>query len=173
MQTCSIFQGSEDRRSGGEGGVRIDAREHIHSFRRPIMTSSSLQGSALDASRAALAAALIDNENEKQVEKENDQSQSDSQQKDGQILEPLEIPVNMENQAEEIRTVFNDPQRFNVKARSSRFSISISPFTVVSLTFLSSSRSLPTSSPRSHLPSFPASTLHLMDTLVRFPSDKG
>lgn len=84
---------------------------------------SSLQGSALNASRAALAAALEDNK----LNPDNDAQSNDIDQPDidkdidndndnDNDNEPQE--VNMETQAEEIRTVFNDPQRFNVKARS-------------------------------------------------------
>jgi translation initiation factor 4E len=88
------------------------------------MTSDSLQGSALNASRAALAAALADSENKGgQASTGDEQTPNDREpgetgggdlgDGDGEVQE-----VNMESQAEEIRTVFNDPQRFNVKARS-------------------------------------------------------
>jgi len=71
---------------------------------------SYLQGSTLNASRAALAAALADNEVEADPVASNEPQTGGDNGDDG---EPQE--VNMETQAEEIKTVFNDPQRFNVK----------------------------------------------------------
>ena len=63
---------------------------------------TSLPGQALQASRAALSAALADNP----VPKDDVDSQ----------LEPGEIDeVDMQAQAEGIRTVFSDPKNFNVK----------------------------------------------------------
>ncbi|KAF5374895.1 hypothetical protein D9758_000220 [Tetrapyrgos nigripes] len=60
--------------------------------------ASSLQGQALAASRAAISAAMADHP------------------VDGDLSEPGEIQeVNMEAQAEGIRTVFSDPTNFNVK----------------------------------------------------------
>jgi len=76
------------------------------------MASDSLQGSALNASRAALAAALADNEDKGDQTSTGEQATSDPETGNG---EELTQEVNMETQAEEIRTVFNDPQRFNVK----------------------------------------------------------
>jgi len=65
------------------------------------MATSALTGPALQASRAALSAALAD------------QSISSSTQED---LEPGEIQeIDMETQADSIRTVFSDPTNFNVK----------------------------------------------------------
>lgn len=62
---------------------------------------SSLPGPALQASKAALNAALAEN---KLKEHEND------------TLEPGEIQeVDMQTQADNIRTVFNDASNFNVK----------------------------------------------------------
>ena len=62
---------------------------------------SSLPNPALQASKAALSAALA--ENEKKAN--GDES-----------LEPGEIQeVDMQAQADNIRTVFNDPTNFNVK----------------------------------------------------------
>ena len=66
---------------------------------------SSLPGPALQASKAALSAALAENvkENEKKTNGEDD-------------AEPGEIQgVDMQAQAETIRTVFSDPTNFNVK----------------------------------------------------------
>jgi translation initiation factor 4E len=59
--------------------------------------TSTLTGSALQASRAALTAALAD-------------------QSPAEDLEPGEIQeIDMETQADSIRTVFSDPTNFNVK----------------------------------------------------------
>ncbi len=71
------------------------------------MTSvSTLSGPALQASRAAISAALAD------------QSSADSTV-DEATLEPGEIQeVDMQAQAEGIKTVFNDPTNFNVKVSS-------------------------------------------------------
>ena len=67
-------------------------------------TTSTLTGSALQDSRAALTAALAD------------QSSSSPAQED---LEPGEIQeIDMETQADSIRTVFSDPTNFNVKVCS-------------------------------------------------------
>lgn len=67
--------------------------------------ASTLSGPALQASRAALSAALADQPSSIPV---NDES-----------LEPGEIQeVDMQAQAEGIRTVFSDPTNFNVKVRS-------------------------------------------------------
>lgn len=66
--------------------------------------TSTLTGSALQASRAALSAALAD------------QNNSSPTQDD---LEPGEIQeIDMESQADSIRTVFSDPTNFNVKVCS-------------------------------------------------------
>lgn len=63
--------------------------------------TSTLSGPALQASRAALSAALAE-----QPSPVEDQS-----------LEPGEIQeVDMQAQADGIRTVFSDPKNFNVKA---------------------------------------------------------
>lgn len=67
------------------------------------MATSSLSGAALQASRAALSAALADQPPSTLISAEEG-------------LEPGEIQeVNMEAQAEGIRTVFSDPTNFNVK----------------------------------------------------------
>ncbi|GBE77883.1 eukaryotic translation initiation factor 4E class I [Sparassis latifolia] len=75
------------------------------------MTSvASLPGPALQASKAALNAALATNQ-VKEKEKE-----SNGKAEEGDSLEPGEIQeVDMQAQAEQIRTVFNDPMNFNVK----------------------------------------------------------
>jgi translation initiation factor 4E len=75
---------------------------------------SSLPGPALQASRSAVQAALL----------EHPEVESHSAAKDGEVgddgpLEPGEIQeVDMQAQAETIRTVFSDPKNFNVKVRS-------------------------------------------------------
>lgn len=67
------------------------------------MASSTLPASALQASKAALSAALA--ENEIKVA-----GNGDAPLEEGEIQE-----VDMQAQAENIRTVFNDPKNFNVK----------------------------------------------------------
>jgi translation initiation factor 4E len=72
-------------------------------------TTTSLSGASLQASRAALNAALAESAIAHQDGK-ND------------VLEPgeiQEIEVDMESQAEGIKTVFSDPSNFNVKVRCS------------------------------------------------------
>jgi translation initiation factor 4E len=73
------------------------------------MTSvSSLPGSALQASRSAVQAALA----------EHPEADGGHVGDDGSP-EPGEIPeVDMQAQAETIRTVFSDPKNFNVKVLS-------------------------------------------------------
>lgn len=61
--------------------------------------ASSLTGSALQASRAALSAALADQSNQVPTDEES-----------GEVQE-----IDMQGQAETIRTVFSDPNNFNVK----------------------------------------------------------
>jgi len=64
--------------------------------------TSTLTGQALQASRAALSAALAD--------------QTISTNDDEELLEAGEIQeVDMQAQAEGIKTVFSDPANFNVK----------------------------------------------------------
>ena len=73
--------------------------------------NSSLPPAALQASRAALSAALADQESSATS------NAADQSQEEGEIQE-----VDMQAQAENIRTVFSDPGNFNVKVRtSSRF----------------------------------------------------
>ena len=67
--------------------------------------ASGLSGPALQASKAALSAALA--ENEIAEKKTNGESE----------LEEIQ-EVDMQAQAETIRTVFSDPTNFNVKVRS-------------------------------------------------------
>ncbi|KAH9898048.1 eukaryotic translation initiation factor 4E class I [Cubamyces lactineus] len=68
---------------------------------------SSLPGPALQASKAALSAALAENQAKEEEKKANGQEEN---------LEPGEIQeVDMQAQAETIRTVFSDSKNFNVK----------------------------------------------------------
>jgi len=68
-----------------------------------MSTTSTLPAAALQASRAALSAALVDQANSSPA---NDELELEA----GEIQE-----VDMEAQADGIRTVFNDPSNFNVK----------------------------------------------------------
>ena len=73
-----------------------------------MSTESTLTGSALQASRAALNAAIADQQSA------NSQSATagDESLEQGEIQE---IEVDMQSQADAIRTVFSDPSNFNVK----------------------------------------------------------
>ena len=79
-----------------------------------MATESTLPAPAMQASKAALNAALAD------VKDSVDDSKGDSKEggaaddmEDGEIQE-----VDMEAQAEGIRTVFSDPKNFNVTVRN-------------------------------------------------------
>jgi len=105
-------------------------------FATTFMTSvSSLPGPALQASRSAVQAALAEHpETETHAT-----AKDDGEVGDEASLEPGEIQeVDMQAQAETIRTVFSDPKNFNVKVprlidnlpahrRSHRFSLSFRP----------------------------------------------
>jgi translation initiation factor 4E len=78
--------------------------------------ASSLPGPAAQASKAALAAALA--ENEKSTSDATASSGATADDGEGQELE-----VNMEQQADNIRTVFSDPSNFNVKVTHNSFSL--------------------------------------------------
>ena len=83
---------------------------------------STLPAPALAASRAALNAAFADQQSAEPVNPEADEDGLTAENGNGdeQSLEPGEIQeVNMEAQAEGIRTVFSDPTNFNVKASHS------------------------------------------------------
>lgn len=70
-----------------------------------MSATSALTGPSLQASRAALSAALADQETTVPGEEE--------------LLEAGEIQeVDMQAQAEGIKTVFSDPTNFNVKVRN-------------------------------------------------------
>jgi translation initiation factor 4E len=84
--------------------------------------ASTLPEQALNASRAALSAALADNE-EKQSQDATPPSEQplpsngrgDEPGLDGDDQTDVQEVNMMEHQADEIRTVFSDPDRFNVK----------------------------------------------------------
>lgn len=84
-------------------------------------SASTLPAPALAASRAALNAALADQQSGTDPVKTADEAAADANggaEDKPESLEPGEIQeVNMEAQAEGIRTVFNDPTNFNVKVR--------------------------------------------------------
>jgi translation initiation factor 4E len=65
--------------------------------------AATLPPPALQASKAALAAAVAENE------------KADASYEDGEVQE---VEVNMETQADQIKTVFSDPTNFNVKVRA-------------------------------------------------------
>ena len=72
---------------------------------------SSLPGAALQASRAAVQAALAEH-----PDAEAHTTSKDGEAGDDGSMEPGEIQeVDMQAQAETIRTVFSDPKNFNVK----------------------------------------------------------
>jgi translation initiation factor 4E len=80
---------------------------------------SSLPGTALQASRAAVQAALAEHP-------EAEATSKDGKASDDGSLEPGEIQeVDMQAQAETIRTVFSDPKNFNVKVRLLTFQLPI------------------------------------------------
>jgi hypothetical protein len=76
----------------------------------PMSVESTLTGSALQASRAALSAAIADQESSSN----QPSSAGDDSLEAGEIQE---IEVDMQSQADAIRTVFSDPSNFNVKVR--------------------------------------------------------
>lgn len=112
---------------------------------------SSLPGPALQASRSAVQAALAEH-----PEVEAHTTSKDGEADDDGSLEPGEIQeVDMQAQAETIRTVFSDSKNFNVKVPLLTFLLPI--FCSISVTF---SWSI-------------APALFPMDTLVRFARDQG
>lgn len=77
-----------------------------------MASASTLPAAALQASKAALSAALAEN----QVK--TPPANGDAPLEDGEVQE-----VDMQAQAENIRTVFNDPKNFNVKVRATPASV--------------------------------------------------
>ena len=102
-------------------------------------SNSTLPAAALQASRAALSAALADQE----------ASTSTDAPESTEPGEIQEVEVDMQKQAEQIRTVFSDPNNFNVKVS---FSILRTPC-----------------HPSSHSIFLPASFVLRLDSLVRLP----
>lgn len=81
-----------------------------------MASSSSLPGPALHASQAAIKAAMAEHP-ESTMLKESETAEKpngDSTIEPGEIQE---LEVDMQAQAETIRTVFSDPKTFNVKVR--------------------------------------------------------
>jgi translation initiation factor 4E len=78
---------------------------------------SSLPAPALQAARVAVRAAF-----DEHPEAEGHDTAKDTEAGDDGELEPGEIQeVDMQAQAETIRTVFSDPKNFNVKVRCTWF----------------------------------------------------
>jgi translation initiation factor 4E len=78
--------------------------------------TSPLPPPALAASRAALNAAFADQQSAEPVDADAENTTSEPIIDDSLTLEPGEIQeVDMQAQAEGIRTVFSDPTNFNVK----------------------------------------------------------
>ena len=96
---------------------------------------STLPAPALAASRAALNAALADQNSPNSVKlaAEEEGVTAENGNGDSESLEPGEIQeVNMEAQAEGIRTVFSDPTNFNVKvSQCTELSLEICLLTVL------------------------------------------
>lgn len=81
-------------------------------------SASTLPAPALAASRAALNAAFADQQSTEPAKPEGEEAGVTAENGNGdtESLEAGEIQeVNMEAQAEGIRTVFSDPTNFNVK----------------------------------------------------------
>ena len=112
---------------------------------------SSLPGPALQASRAAVQAALAEH-----PDAEAHTTSKDGDADDDGSLEPGEIQeVDMQAQAETIRTVFSDPKNFNVKVRL--LTLSTTNLCSISVPFFW----------------FIAPAVFPMDTLVRFARNQG
>jgi hypothetical protein len=91
-------------------------------------SASTLPAPALAASRAALNAAFADQQSAEPVKADADASANGTETAESaEVLEPGEIQeVDMQAQAEEIRTVFSDATNFNVKVRVSSRSCNVS-----------------------------------------------
>lgn len=83
-----------------------------------MASSSSLPGPALHASQAAIKAAMAEHP-ESTMLKESETAEKEGANGDASIEpgEIQEVEVDMQAQAETIRTVFSDPKTFNVKVR--------------------------------------------------------
>lgn len=94
-----------------------------------MASSSSLPGPALHASQAAIKAAMAEHP-ESTMLKESETAEPEQKQNGDSTIEPgeiQEVEVDMQAQAETIRTVFSDPKTFNVKVRSFLLFLSPSP----------------------------------------------
>ena len=92
-----------------------------------MASASTLPAPALAASRAALTAAFADQHSAESAKTEADGSTAETNGESAETLEPGEIQeVDMQAQAEGIRTVFSDPTNFNVKVRLSPRSCKVS-----------------------------------------------
>ena len=81
-----------------------------------MASASTLPAPALAASRAALTAAFADQHSAESAKTEADGSTAETNGDSAETLEPGEIQeVDMQAQAEGIRTVFSDATNFNVK----------------------------------------------------------
>lgn len=121
--------------------IRSHAHSHVHRYlllslvAHSMASVSSLPGPALQASRSAVQAAL--------AEHPEAEAHTTSKVGDDGSLEPGEIQeVDMQAQAETIRTVFSDSKNFNVKVPLSTFPL---PIFVQSayLSLVHSTRSIP------------------------------
>lgn len=86
--------------------------------------ASTLPQPALQASRAALSSALAENGSASDAKNAATDSATDNDLEEGEVQE-----VDMEAQAEGIRTVFSDPTNFNVKVRNGSFTLIIGALT--------------------------------------------
>lgn len=101
-QVCSSYQIKKIQEYDNQRS-RVFCPTFCNRSAKTIMTTSTLTGSALQASRAAVTAM-------------EDKSVPPPAPED---LEPGEIQeIDMESQADSIRTVFSDPTNFNVKVCS-------------------------------------------------------
>jgi len=96
-----------------------------------MASASTLPAPALAASRAALNAAFADQQSAEAVKADADASangtETNSNAESAEVLEPGEIQeVDMQAQADGIRTVFSDATNFNVKVRLSSRSCKVS-----------------------------------------------
>jgi translation initiation factor 4E len=103
-----------------------------------MASASTLPAPALAASRAALNAAFADQQAAPPVDADangrNNATESNGNAESEEVLEPGEIQeVDMQAQAEGIRTVFSDPTNFNVKVGSAVYKIFTSPFNLRSV----------------------------------------
>ena len=91
-----------------------------------MSAASSLPAPALQASRAAVQSALKAHGITEGLDGKSEVADANSADKTGETEEPgeiQEVEVDMQAQAEQIRTVFNDPTNFNVKVRDLRICI--------------------------------------------------